>query len=81
MKVQEAKTKWCPMSRVREFRFDGDPAYGAKTCYASGENRGVADKLTRCLGPDCMMWRETVTGAGDCGLMIPTVLCCETRAI
>jgi len=49
MTEDEAKTKWCPMSRVQS----GDVAYNR---YA-GTPPDVFPTNSRCLGSACMMWR------------------------
>lgn len=46
MTEDEAKTKWCPFSRVETFDAQGG---------LSGGNRGGG--ITSCLGSACMAWR------------------------
>jgi hypothetical protein len=59
MTEAEAKTKWCPFVRyLAIFRAED----GSREC-AGSYNRGAQDSSggnARCLGPECMMWRETM---------------------
>ena len=70
MKVEDAKQKWCPMSRYVP---GGSPGW-------DGGNRFDVESTTGrnyfaqcfCIGPDCMMWRSWDDGEekGACGLLI-----------
>lgn len=69
MTEEEAKTKWCPMSRsIHVGRLMGGS-------YASPTNKNA--EHSRCIASDCMMWRKRTwfneesqinVGAGYCGL-------------
>lgn len=50
----EAKTKWCPMSRV----IHGTDANGYDVA-ANSFGDGVRSKATMCIASACMMWRKT----------------------
>ena len=61
MKEEQAKTKWCPMSRT----VDGD--------VVTNKDGGKVSDIDMCLTSKCMMWREyygddKVTILGFCGL-------------
>lgn len=76
MTEQEAKTKWCPFTRLAEH---GAPRTVANRFVEAESDWGV----TTCLGSSCMTWRwsflvdengglirsnETDTPTGYCGL-------------
>ena len=62
MTEDEAKRKWCPMVRFA----------GAQVAF--NRDTQTPEYVTRCIGSECMMWRETsappITGKfhGYCGL-------------
>ncbi len=66
MTEDEAKTKWCPMTRVVADSHGG--AWFNHTLHEAGvaaaEDRSTAaPKLSRCIGPACMAWRPGPTEA------------------
>lgn len=69
MTEDDARTKWCPMARVAEWRM-GKPIGAGKDTYSASHNRlftfstdeGVDQVLhdaegTYCIASGCMMWR------------------------
>jgi hypothetical protein len=63
MTETEAKTKWCPMVRTG---LTAGMSVNRHVADARGAMDGVHDE-TRCIGSECMMWRE-YRGNGWCGL-------------
>ena len=64
MTEDEAKTKWCPQSRVSSVGSTGRAGinrddYGGKNKTPDGTN---------CIASGCMAWRETSSQHGYCGL-------------
>jgi len=76
MTVDEAKTKWCPMARVDSYN-QYTPSV-QRVC-ANREIEAANPEWSRCIASQCMMWREIMTGSGECGLTIPGILNVETR--
>lgn len=73
MTEEEAKTKWCPFSR---YAFpSGVTANREGQCETMHPHM---ERATRCIGSDCMAWREDLTRdeasqgfaaqSGHCGL-------------
>jgi hypothetical protein len=63
MTINEAKTKWCPMARVR--------GVGSNTTQnRKFDGGGEPDTDCYCIAADCMMWREYINPIheGFCGL-------------
>ena len=68
MTEDEAKNKWCPMVRAREYGSGEENAVAYNRDYLG--NFGSAH---RCIGSECMMWVRTETRTeakptGYCGL-------------
>ncbi len=78
MKEEEAKKKWCPMSRQ-----DNDDAgtwnrvwSRLKQWFPDDAGGVVSHDICNCIASDCMMWRgdipdtngDPVTTHGHCGL-------------
>jgi len=61
MTEDEARTKWCPMSRII---FDDEEGGVANL------NRNGTDTFGLCIASGCMMWRLVSIGSdlGYCGL-------------
>lgn len=80
MLESDAKTKWCPMSRIGTIHTDGNGNTYALS-YNRDDDRGNTH-LSTCVGSECMMWRwnfvENASGVqakghtfeehGHCGL-------------
>ena len=68
MKIEDARTKWCPFARVAT-RFDDGVAGAA--C-----NRGHPhdmDASINCIADKCMLWirySPLQGGGGQCGMML-----------
>ena len=58
MTEDEARTKWCPHTRVQGFNRNGPLVNDPES------------KYFRCIASDCMMWEPygIVDSQGDCGL-------------
>lgn len=59
---EEAKTKWCPMSRVSAFPHKGGDEISLFSnrdiCFlVPGNSFDPATDITKCIASDCMMWR------------------------
>ncbi len=69
MKESEAKTKWCPMVR-----------YGADAINKDIED-GPYYHAYRCIGSDCMMWRQqrNLEDDGTVTLLVDEGYCGLTR--
>ena len=71
MNAEEAKTKWCPLVRADNSPW-GD-CFTAINCNDKNRN----PEWSRCIGPDCALWREeckqqgTGQSMGQCGLVVP----------
>lgn len=61
MTEEDAKSKWCPFTR--EVSMDGDGSTLAEVSYNRTVNRSARQvnvpPSTRCVGADCMAWRQT----------------------
>jgi len=69
MLESEAKTKWCPLSRV-PFTRDSDDSLTScnrPSSDMSVDTVNIIEKSTKCIGSDCMAWGSN--GIGECGLM------------
>lgn len=55
MTEDEARKKWCPQTRLGD---RGNRSNASGVDYVFG----------RCIASDCMMWRETSSQHGYCGL-------------
>ncbi len=62
MKEEDAKQKWCPMVRCAAGIEDNNAA----NCGETIENRNPP--FARCIGSECMMWRNLGKNKGFCGL-------------
>lgn len=49
MTEDEAKTKWCPMTRH---------GYGSEGVGINRMHNNKQPETARCIGSDCMMWRK-----------------------
>lgn len=58
MTESEAKKRWCPMVRV-SMPINPQPAL---------LSAARAESVSRCIGSDCMLWREQGKAGGYCGL-------------
>ena len=61
MTEDEAKTKWCPMARLAS-------GGGSVNRYYVGGMGGGPTTGSNCIASGCMMWRETSSQHGYCGL-------------
>jgi hypothetical protein len=56
MTEEEAKTKWCPLSRVGD---GANSAYNRVGFAAVSPSKDSADfRAVKCIGRDCMAWRN-----------------------
>lgn len=77
MNAAEAKTKWCPMVRV--IMTPANTTWQGRAMTNRLDFVEPGQKEARCIGPDCMMWRQTVGDDGDCGLTIPGIINAEVK--
>jgi hypothetical protein len=66
MTAKEAKTKWCPFSRVA---LSEGMAANRTASMGKGGYADIAEE-TRCIASDCMAWQWHTMDppVGDCGL-------------
>jgi hypothetical protein len=80
MTEEQARQKWCPMTRALRGRMESTP-WGSVALSRAGVNVWISDEKevrTKCISSDCMMWRftgakfvnrdSTVSPDGVCGL-------------
>jgi len=70
MTEEQAKQKWCPMVRAADNTSDNNSANASASVDGDGRNPPYA----RCIGSNCMMWRQdTGQNVGECGLTMPAI--------
>lgn len=66
MTEEEAKTKWCPMSRVSAYPHTGGDKISLfanrDICFlVPGNSYDPATDITKCIASECMLWRWELT--------------------
>lgn len=75
MTEEEAKNKWCPMSRIIAIknRETDEPGYGPYNRWEDScdEKNGMLPRGSYCLASECMMWiwEKDSSSNGRCGLI------------
>lgn len=73
----EAKTKWCPLSRLLTIDAEGTIYSGFNRGYDQQDRSAIIHESAKCLGSACMFWRWGPTGpttsepVGHCGAAGP----------